>query len=158
MKLSLKKGLGFGSTSGIITTLGLIVGLSSGTHLKSAVIGGILIIAIADSLSDAFGIHISEEAENKHTHREVWLSTLATLLSKFIFASLFIIPVLLFDLNIAVIVSIIWALFVIGLISYYLAKQQQKSFFKVITEHLSITILVIVLTHFVGRFISSVFG
>ena len=158
MKLSLKKGLGFGSTSGIITTLGLIVGLSSGTHLKSAVIGGILIIAIADSLSDAFGIHISEEAENKHTHRDVWLSTFSTLLSKFIFASLFIIPVLLFDLNTAVIVSIIWALFVIGLISYYLAKQQQKSFFKVITEHLSITILVIVLTHFVGRFISSVFG
>ena len=52
MKRSLKSGFGFGITSGIVTTLGLIVGLSSGTHSELAVIGGILSIAIADGLSD----------------------------------------------------------------------------------------------------------
>ena len=66
MRHSLQVGFSLGLTSGIITILGLIVGLNSGTHSQLAVIGGILTIAIADSLSDAMGIHISEESEDKH--------------------------------------------------------------------------------------------
>ena len=53
MKHSLKVGFSFGLTSGIITTLGLMVGLHSGTNSKIAVIGGVLTIAIADAFSDA---------------------------------------------------------------------------------------------------------
>ena len=49
MNHSVKIGFCFGSTSGIITTLGLMVGLNSGTHSKLVVIGGILTIAIADA-------------------------------------------------------------------------------------------------------------
>jgi VIT1/CCC1 family predicted Fe2+/Mn2+ transporter len=158
MKLSFKKGFSFGLTSGIITTLGLIVGLSEGIHLKSAVIGAILVIAIADSLSDAFGMHISEEAENQHSHEEVWQSTFSTLLAKFVFALTFIVPVLFFNLTTAVFISIGWGLSVISLVSYYLARQEQKPVSKVIGEHVSITILVIVLTYFVGYFISALFG
>lgn len=72
MKHSLKIGFSFGLTSGIITTLGLMVGLHSGTHSKLVVIGGVLIIAIADAFSDALGIHVSEESENKHVTKEIW--------------------------------------------------------------------------------------
>ncbi|MBW2265656.1 MAG: hypothetical protein JRF28_05735, partial [Deltaproteobacteria bacterium] len=56
MKHALKTGLSFGLTSGTITTLGLMVGLHSGTHSKLVVLGGILTIAIADAFSDALGI------------------------------------------------------------------------------------------------------
>ena len=44
MKLnsSYKAGLGFGLTSGVITTLGLIVGLHSGTQSEQVVIGASL--------------------------------------------------------------------------------------------------------------------
>ena len=84
MNHPIKKGFSFGLTSGIITTLGLIVGLHSGTHSKLVIIGGVLVIAVADALSDALGIHISEESENKHSPREVWESTISTFLSKLI--------------------------------------------------------------------------
>ena len=47
MKRSVKAGFSFGLTSGVITTLGLMVGLHSSTHSKLVVIGGILTIAIA---------------------------------------------------------------------------------------------------------------
>jgi len=107
MKHSLKVGFSFGLTSGIITTLGLMVGLHAGTHSKLVVIGGILTIAIADAFSDALGIHISEESEIKHSPKEIWESTLATFLFKFIFASTFIVPVLLLKLLTAIFVSII---------------------------------------------------
>lgn len=158
MKHSLKTGFSFGITSGIITTLGLIVGLHSGTHSKLVIIGGILTIAIADAFSDALGIHISEESENRHTTKEIWQSTFSTLFSKFIFAMTFVIPILLFRLPIAVIISMVWGLSLLGLFSFYIAKEQRAKAWKVILEHEFIAIIVIVLTHFVGKWVASIFG
>jgi len=79
---SIKVGLSFGLTSGVITTLGLMVGLYSGTQSERAVIAGILTIAIADSMSDALGIHMVEESEGIHTPLEIWTSTLTTFFIK----------------------------------------------------------------------------
>lgn len=157
MRHSVRKGFSFGLTSGIITTLGLIVGLHSSTRSSIAVIGGVLVIAIADAMSDAFGVHISEEVENKHTNKEVWESTAATFISKFFFASTFIIPILFFTLDTAIVVSVIWGLFLIAIFSCYLAKLQKTSISKIVAEHLIIAIVVIVATHYVGEMISMIF-
>lgn len=157
-KFSIKTGFSFGLTSGIITTLGLMVGLHSGTHLKLAVIGGVLIIAIADAFSDALGMHISEESENQHTTKEIWTATITTFLSKFIFALTFVVPILLFQLSTAMIVSIIWGLSLISIFSYVIAKQTNAKPWRVIGEHLIIAIAVIVITHFVGDWIRATFS
>ena len=53
MRESIKIGISFGLTSGIITTLGIMIGLNAATNLKLAVIGGILTVAIADAFSDS---------------------------------------------------------------------------------------------------------
>ena len=158
MKHSVKTGFSFGLTSGIITTLGLMVGLHSGTHSKLAVIGGIFIIAIADAFSDALGIHISEEAENKHVTKEIWQSTISAFVSKFVFALTFIFPILLFELSTAIVVSVIWGLSVLGILSFSIAKAQKAKPWKVVVEHLIIALVVIVVTHYVGDWISSTFG
>jgi VIT1/CCC1 family predicted Fe2+/Mn2+ transporter len=157
MNHSLKTGLSFGLTSGIITTLGLMVGLHSGTHSRLAVIGGILTIAIADAFSDALGIHVSEESENKHTTREIWESTLCTFISKFIFALTFLVPVLVLPLNTALAVSVVWGLSLLALFSFFIAKEQGEKPWKPIAEHLLIAVMVIVITHLVGEWISSIF-
>ena len=158
MKHSIKTGFSFGLTSGIITTLGLMVGLHSSTHSRLVVIGGILVIAIADAFSDALGIHISEESENKHTTKEIWESTIATFLSKFVFALTFIIPLLLFQLSKAIIVSMVWGLSLLGIFSFYIAKEQKIKPWKVIVEHLLIALVVIIITHYIGDWIGSTFG
>ena len=157
MNHSVKIGFSFGLTSGIITTLGLMVGLNSGTHSKLVVIGGVLTIAIADAFSDALGIHISEESENKHTTKEIWESTIATFLSKFAFALTFVIPVLLFPLTTAIYVSIVWGFTLLGLFSFYIAKEQGVKPWKVVIEHLVIALAVIIITHYVGDWISGTF-
>ena len=153
MKHSIKVGLSFGLTSGIITTLGLMVGLSSGTNLKLAVIGGILTIAIADSISDALGIHISEECENRHTSREIWESTFATFLCKFIIALSFIVPVIFFNLKIAIIISVIWGFSLLSIFSYKIAKDCNNKVWFVVSEHLIIGAVVVVLAYYVGYLI-----
>ena len=158
MRHSFKTGLSFGITSGIITTLGLIVGLNAGTHSKLIVIGGILTIAIADSLSDALGIHISEESKPNATQKEIWESTLSTLLTKFIFALSFIIPVLLLNLKLAIIISILWGLLALAVLSAYIAKRQQEKPWKVIGEHILIALVVIILTNYIGQWINQTFN
>ncbi len=145
-------------TSGIITTLGLMVGLHSGTHSKLVVIGGILTIAVADAFSDALGIHISEESEGRHGEKEVWASTIATFLSKFIFALTFVVPVLLFQLSTAIVISIIWGLLLLGVFSFRIAKEQKANPWKVVVEHLVIVLIVVVITHYLGDWIGSLFS
>ena len=46
MKDSLNEGFSFGLTPGIITTLGLMVGLRAGTHSRLAVLSGILTMLV----------------------------------------------------------------------------------------------------------------
>lgn len=153
MKESLKRGFSFGLTSGIITTLGLMVSLHSGTHSQRLVIGGILTIAIADALSDALGIHISEESENKHKEKEIWESTFSTFFAKLFVALTFVVPPLLFDLSLAIILSIIWGLSLLGIFSYFIAKAEKIKPGKVIAEHWSIAVIVIIITHYIGDLI-----
>lgn len=157
MREALTTGISFGLTSGVITTLGLMVGLHSGTHSKLVVLGGILMIAIADAFSDALGIHVSEESENIHTRRHIWASTVSTFLSKFMFALTFVIPVVLFQLSIAILVSVFWGLSVLAILSYKIAMSQGTKPWRVIAEHLLIALAVIVITHFVGDWISVAF-
>ncbi|MFC1482651.1 hypothetical protein ACFL56_00155 [Candidatus Margulisiibacteriota bacterium] len=157
MKSSIKTGLSFGLTSGIITTLGLIVGLHAGTHSKLAVLGGIITIAVADALSDALGIHVSQESHNQYSFKEIWEATFATLISKFIFAITFLIPILLYSFPTAIYISITWGLILLAVASYFIAIKNKDNPIKVIGEHVAIAIIVIILTHYIGEYISKIF-
>lgn len=155
MKQSFKTGFGFGLTSGIITTLGLIVGLHAGTHSKMVVLGGILVIAIADAFSDALGIHVAEESDRNQSKKQVWEATVSTFLSKFLIALTFVIPILFMQLSVAIMASVLWGLFLIGTLSFYLAKQKGENPKNVILEHLFIAVLVIIVTNSLGNWVAT---
>ncbi|OGK67748.1 hypothetical protein A2313_04710 [Candidatus Roizmanbacteria bacterium RIFOXYB2_FULL_41_10] len=158
MKLSFKTGLSFGLTSGVITTLGLIVGLNASTGSQLVVIGGILTIATADAFSDALGIHISQESQNRHSEQSIWEATIATFLSKFLFALTFIVPFLLFKTAEAILINIVWGFAALSFFSYLIAKQQKKNPIGVVLEHLVIGLLVVVITYLLGNWIARVFA
>lgn len=153
-----RTGIFFGATSGVITTIGLIVGLHAGTQSLIAVIGGILVIAVADAMSDALGIHLSEEANPDASHRRIWTATIATFLTKLTVALTFAVPLVLLPLAIAVPVAVLWGLLVITLLSYYLARSQKVPVLPVIAEHVFITIVVVVIAHFIGVWVQSVYA
>lgn len=153
MKTSWKTGISFGLTSGVITTLGLMVGLHSGTHSRAIVIGGILTIAIADALSDALGIHVSEESKNSDPTRHIWEATLATFAAKFLVSVTFMIPVLFGPLDQAIVISVVWGLFLLTVLSFFVARAQAIAPWKVIGEHLLIALFVVAITHVVGDWV-----
>ncbi len=159
MLKSLKIGFSYGLSSGVITTLGLMVGVATSTNSKLAVIGSIITIAIADALSDALGIHISTEFAGGKETKEIWWSTLFTFLSKFLFAIIFVIPILLTpSLFNALIISAIIGVLILGFFSYFMAKKNNVNIKNTIFEHLGMTVLVITLSYFIGKIINNIFS
>ncbi len=155
MKHSAKTGIGFGLTSAVITTLGLMVGVNASTHSRIAVIGSILTVTFADSFSDALGVHILEESQGKYSHRTVWRSTAYTFLSKILIGCSFVIPLLMLDISRAIIISIIWGFILLGAFSYYIGSFEEKKSWKVVMEHLFIAIIVVFTSHYIGYMISA---
>ena len=154
----LRTGIFFGATSGVITTLGLIAGLNAGTRSLTAVLGGILVIAVADAMSDALGIHLAEESDPQTSTQHVWVATISTFLTKFIFAISFAVPLLWLPLDQAVLASIAWGMFVIIALSYFLARSQKASPILIIGEHLAIAILVVVVSDLIGAWVGRTFS
>ena len=152
-----RTGLFFGATSGVITTLGLMVGLQSGTRSLAAVFGGVVVIAISDAMSDAMGIHLSEEADPESTRAHIWAATLSTFVSKFLVAVSFALPLLWLPLDQAVVVAVAWGLIIITAMSYILARLQQAPVWRAIGEHIAIALAVIAVSHYVGIWTRSVF-
>jgi len=144
------KGISFGLTSAIISSLGIIVGVETATSSTLAVVSAIVIMAVANGLSDAMGIHLSEEAENEHTSKEVWLSTLFTFLGVCVFTLTFVIPILFFSFPLYIWVSISWGVILLSLLSLYIAREQGKSSLKVIFEHNAIAGLVVIVSYYLG--------
>ena len=140
----------FGATSAIITNLGLITGLDSLSHPKLSIIGGILVIALADNISDSVGIHIYQESECI-PDKEVWFSTFSNFFTRILVSLTFIILVLVLPIRLAVFCSIIWGLLLLAFMSYTIAKDRAVKPYKAIFEHISIAIFVIIVSGLVGR-------
>jgi VIT1/CCC1 family predicted Fe2+/Mn2+ transporter len=155
MNHSSKIGLSFGTASGVITTLGLIVGLTASNATHAVIIGGILTIAIADAFSDSLGIHISEESEATHTQKEIWTATLSTYFSKLIIALSFLVPQFFFESTISLVISIIWGMLLLSLLSYFISEERNR--WKSIIEHLLVGMVVIVASFLVGLIINAYF-
>jgi VIT1/CCC1 family predicted Fe2+/Mn2+ transporter len=153
-----RTGLFFGASSGVITTLGLIVGLYAGTQSLVAVLGGIFVVAIADAMSDALGIHLAQEADPDSTEEHIWAATLTTFFTKLIVALTFALPLLWLPLQPAVIVSVVWGMSVIVILSVFLARLQRVSPVPIVAEHVGIAIVVVAVSHFVGGWVQQVFA
>jgi len=155
MRQSIIKGGSFGLTSGVITTMGLLVGLHSGTQSQVAVTGGIATIALADAFSEAFGMHMSQESKPGTTTAQIWLAATATFVTKFVFAISFLVPVMLLELMTATLVAVAWGFALLTLTSYWMARVNKTAPWKSIIEHLLIASLVVVANHFVGVLVAT---
>ena len=148
----------FGATSGVITTIGLIAGLHAGTNSVTAVLGGILVIAVADALSDALGIHLAEESAPGATQNHIWAATITTFLTKFLFAITFAVPILLLPLRPAVLASVAWGILVIVVLSLFIARAQKSSPVAIVAEHVGIAIFVVIVSHYIGVWVNHAFA
>lgn len=143
----------FGATSAIITSLALVTGLDSVNNAKISIIGGLLAIAIADNISDTLGIHIYKEAETTD-RKEVYLTTFVNYFTRLFVTMVFVLILLIFPFNVAVILSVIYGLFILSFISYIIAKRKHMDPVETSLKHLVLAIAVIIVSNYLGHLIT----
>jgi vacuolar iron transporter family protein len=141
-----------GMTAAITTSLGLIAGLTQGNGEKTAIITGLLIVAIADNISDSLGIHIYKESEGA-LRKETDSATYGNFLVRLLLVSIFILIVLLFSPYMAFLISSLWGLFLLAVLSYSIAKSKKTNPLSEIVLHLTAAVLVIVGSKLLGALI-----
>ncbi len=147
----------FGATSAIITCLAFIISLGKITNEKYTIIGSLLVIAIADNISDSLGIHIYQESDLKKTDI-IRSSTFFNFMTRFVVILIFILFILFLPIFYATILSIIWGLSLLIILSYYISKEQKVNPYKAIFEHVSIAVVVIIVSNFISQWIMSAFS
>jgi vacuolar iron transporter family protein len=147
----------FGATSAIITSLALITSLNINSAAKLGVVGSLLIVALADNISDTLGIHIFQEGES-FKKKEVWISTGTNFLTRLLVVAVFVLLVIFFPPSIALFLSILYGFLVLTFISIVIAKKRQTSALKSVLEHLLIATVVIIASKLVGGIIRSLYS
>lgn len=140
----------FGSTSAIITNLALIVGLYPSTNARLSIIGGILVIALADNISDSLGIHIYQESECIE-QKEVWFSTATNFLARLFVSLVFVAFLVFLPMKSAAICSFIWGFLLLSVISYFIARNKNINPYMAILEHALIAVVVILASNYLGK-------
>ena len=150
------EGISFGVTSGVITVLGVLIGLAA-TGNKMFTEIGIIIVGIADALSDAAGMYVSEESEYIHTKKQIHKSAVFTFLGKILTLCILLIPLVIFDLFVAVALSLFFGILIIGSLGYFVAKGSNKLSAKsTIIKYITIAVIIAVISYFVG-YIANIF-
>jgi len=151
MPTSLTK-LSFGSTAAIVTSMGLISGLSTATGSKAAVMASLLVIAIADNLTDSLAIHVyqeSEKLESSHAFR----STVANFFARLLVGLSFVILVLLLPDSLTVPVGLSWGMALLGTLTYFVARSRGVRPLVEVAKHVGVAIVVIGVSRAIGAWI-----
>jgi VIT1/CCC1 family predicted Fe2+/Mn2+ transporter len=147
----------FGATSAIITCLALIIGLSKSANPKLSIVASLLVIAIADNISDSLGIHIYQESDLKKSE-VVRANTFFNFLTRFFVILIFILLVMFLSIGYATIFSIIWGISLLIILSYSIAKEQKVNPYKAIFEHVAVAVAVIFISNFLSEWILHFFS
>lgn len=133
----------FGTFSGIITSLGLMIGMYSNDLQKRAYIVGLLSISLSDSFSDAFGIYNATDRS--------FVESINAFSGKFIFPVIMTIPFLMTSIKNALIINSIFSTYVI----YYISKEMKYDNIQII-KNLTLTWSVVGIIYWMGLGINKI--
>jgi VIT1/CCC1 family predicted Fe2+/Mn2+ transporter len=147
----------FGATSATVTSLGLIVGLLYGSNPRASIIGALLLIAVADNIADSLGFHIYRESTSSKPEN-IRIFTISNFIIRFAIAGLFVLLFAFLPLEIAALSCITLGLAVLVFLSYLIAVHRKTNPLREILIHLGVAIPVILVSHFIGQLIFTLFG
>lgn len=153
-----RQGIFFGINSGILTTVGVIAGISQTTTNPMYVVISVISLAISDCIGESYGMYLSKKAEqvSEQGYGPLY-SLIAVFLSKFITVLLFLVP-LLFVWNLKYYKNLLWpilySLIVLIAIDNKLAEMRKESKIKYIITHVILLFVVVLSTKLIGQVLS----
>ena len=142
----------YGGTAGIVASLSLIVGLDAATATKATIVSGLLVLALADNLTDALSIHMYQESEQLEA-RKAFKSVLFNFGTRFLVASSFVLIFVLLPVSGAVYLSVAWGLVLLASLTLFIARQRRASVISEVFKHISVALTVILVSRGIGGWI-----
>jgi len=147
----------YGSTAAISTSVGLIVGLGAASVQRSAIVSSLLIIALADNLSDSLSIHVYQESENLEA-RDAFHATLTNFAARLLVAMSFVAIVVSFpSTRTAAILAVAWGAALLTGLSLVLSRLRHLRPWRQISEHLAVAAIVTAASRILGAWIAANF-
>jgi VIT1/CCC1 family predicted Fe2+/Mn2+ transporter len=147
--------LSFGGTAAIVTSVALIIGLNAATATKSAIVSGLLIVALADNLTDALSMHVYEESRQRLHRREAFFATMSNFATRLALALTFILLVLTLPIESAVVASAVWGLSLLVALTWALSRERNVSFIIEVVKHVGAALAVILVSKWIGAVFSA---
>ena len=158
MNGSLRQGAFFGINSGVITTTGVLAGLSQATLNPYIIIITVISLAISDGLGESYGIYISKKAEKPSDNsNNPELSLIGLLIMKIIVVLSFLLPFL-FSMSTKYFRNLVWPLawgiLLLTMLDYRLSNLRNEPIHKYLIPHYSILLVTVIVTMFFGKLLS----
>ena len=147
----------FGATSSTVTSLGIIFGLLTSGNPKASVIGALLVIAVADNIADSLGIHIYRESTATKTEN-TRMFTISNFTTRFGITLTFVLLFVFLPIDYAAVFCTVIGFGILVFLSYLIGVQRKTNTLREISIHVGIAIPVIIISHFLGQLIFSIFG
>jgi VIT1/CCC1 family predicted Fe2+/Mn2+ transporter len=144
--------LSYGSTAAIVTSMGLIGGLGGGVASRATVTASLLVIAIADNLTDSLAIHVYQESENLESN-QAFLSTVANFFARLLAASSFVLIVLFVPEPVVLVTGLGWGMALLAVLTFFVARARGVSPVVEVVKHLAMAVVVIAVSKAIGAFI-----
>jgi vacuolar iron transporter family protein len=149
------RNVSFGGTAAIVTSVALIFGLDAATATKSTIVSGLLIVALADNLTDALSLHIYQESERRLEPREAFVATWSNFAARLVLALTFVLLVVLLPIASAVVASAAWGLALLTALTWALARERKASFAIELGKHVAAALAVILASRGIGVVITA---
>ncbi len=149
--------ISFGSPSAIVTSMALIVGLDTATAGRATVLASLLIIGIADNLSDSLSVHIYQESE-RLAQRHAFRTTIANFVSRFAVTASFFLFFFALPAAAAVTVCMVWGFVLLSVLSYLLAKVRGVGPLSEVLKHTGVALAVVLVSKVMGLAIHGLLG
>jgi len=143
----------FGSTAAIVASVGLIVGLGAASTSRAAVVSGLLVIALADNVSDSLSVHLYQESENLEA-RAAFRSTLANFAARLLVVLTFVGIVVAVPARVLPAVTVAWGTLLLSALTYVLARVRKVNPAVEIAKHLAVALVVVAISRALGAWIS----
>ena len=143
-----------GSTAAIVTSVGLIVGLGTATVSRATIVSGLVIIAVADNISDSLSIHIYQESENLEA-RAAFRATVSNFFARLVVAMSFVALVLVLPPSTVAVASVGWGVLLLGALTFGVARVRNVSPGREMLKHIVVALIVVAASRILGEWITA---
>lgn len=142
----------FGGTAAVVTSMALIMGLQAAAATRPAIVSGLLIVAVADNLSDSLSIHMYQESESLEP-KAAFRSTVTNFATRLLATLAFILLVVSVPRPLMVPASIAWGLGLLVILSFFIARQRGQGPISEAFKHVLAAAVIIGISRTIGAWI-----